>query len=129
MNIDLTETEIIHIMDSLRMRINDLRGEAGRCGFEESADLADELEELEHDLFEASARPGDWTDPISIAVCDAEINAETQMFNAGVDAREKMKATSRAAGRRALNFAQSDDSERSEMQDVDVWDANDPRNW
>jgi len=129
MNIDLTETEVIHIMDSLRVRINDLRGEAGRCGFEESTDLADELEELEHDLFEASARPGDWTDPISIAVCDAEINAETQMFNAGVDAREKMKATSRAAGRRALNFAQSDDSERSEMQDVDVWDANDPRNW
>ena len=129
MNIDLTETEVIHIMDSLRVRINDLRGEAGRCGFEESADLADELEELEHDLFEASARPGDWTDPISIAVCDAEINAETQMFNARVDAREKMKATSRAAGRRALNFAQSDDSERSEMQDVDVWDANDPRNW
>tara|TARA_Y100000034_G_scaffold13604_1_gene14224 strand:+ start:873 stop:1331 length:459 start_codon:yes stop_codon:yes gene_type:complete len=129
MKIDLTETEVIHIMDSLRVRINDLRGEAGRCGFEESADLADELEELEHDLFEASARPGDWTDPISIAVCDAEINAETQMFNAGVDAREKMKATSRAAGRRALNFAQSDDSERSEMQDVDVWDANDPKNW
>ena len=129
MKIDLTETEVIHIMDSLRVRINDLRGEAGRCGFEESADLADELEELEHDLFEASARPGDWTDPISIAVCDAEINAETQMFNAGIDAREKMKATSRAAGRRALNFAQSDDSERSEMQDVDVWDANDPKNW
>ena len=129
MKIDLTETEVIHIMDSLRVRINDLRGEAGRCGFEESADLADELEELEHDLFEASARPADWTDPISIAVCDAEINAETQMFNAGVDAREKMKATSRAAGRRALNFAGRDDSERSEMQDVDVWDANDPSNW
>ena len=34
MNIDLTETEVIHIMDSLRVRINDLRGEAGRCGFE-----------------------------------------------------------------------------------------------
>ena len=129
MNIDLTETEVIHIMDSLRVRINDLRGEAGRCGFEESADLADELEELEHDLFEASARPGDWTDPISIAVCDAEINAETQMFNAGVGAREKMKATSRAAERRTLNFASAEDTERSEMQDVDVWDANDPGNW
>ena len=44
-------------------------------------------------------------------ICDAEINAgvnhdqriaETQMFNAGVEAREKMKATSRAADRRAL---------------------------
>ncbi|HJO53429.1 MAG TPA: hypothetical protein QF373_02940 [Verrucomicrobiota bacterium] len=131
MNIDLTETEVIHIMDSLRMRINDLRGEAGRCGFEESADLADELEELEHDLFEASARPGDWTDPISIAVCDAEINAETQMFNAGVEAREQLKATSRAAGRRALNFAQSEDTDRSEMQEHDLWAKpnNDPADW
>ena len=131
MNIDLTETEVIHIMDSLRVRINDLRGEAGRCGFEESADLADELEELEHDLFEASARPGDWTDPISIAVCDAEINAETQMFNAGVEAREKMKATSRAAERRALNFGSAEDTDRSEVQEHDVWEkpTNDPADW
>ena len=131
MNIDLTETEVIHIMDSLRVRINDLRGEAGRCGFEESADLADELEELEHDLFEASARPGDWTDPISIAVCDAEINAETQMFNAGVEAREELKATSRAAGRRALNFDSADGSELSDTQKHDVWKrpANDPADW
>ena len=131
MNIDLTETEVIHIMDSLRVRINDLRGEAGRCGFEESADLADELEELEHDLFEASARPGDWTDPISIAVCDAEVNAETQMFNAGVEAREKMKATSRAADRRALNFDSAEVTDRSEAQEHDVWEkpTNDPADW
>lgn len=114
MKIELTETEIIHIMDSLRERINDLRGEAGRCGFEESADLADELEELEHDLFEASARKDDgWndrnndaipdaakhdTDLFSIVICDAEINAETQMFNAGAEAREKVKARARARG-------------------------------
>jgi hypothetical protein len=139
MKIELTETEVIHIMDSLRVRINDLRGEAARCGFEESADLADELEELEHDLFEASARPGDWTEP-DLVICDAEINAgvnhdqriaETQMFNAGVEAREKMKATSRAADRRALNFRVPGDDDRSEVQDVDVWDkpSNDPADW
>jgi len=70
------------------------------------------------------------TDPISIAVCDAEINAETQMFNAGVEAREKMKATSRAAGRRALNLrGPRAEGERSETQSIDVWDPNDPRNW
>jgi hypothetical protein len=58
------------------------------------------------------------TDPISIAVCDAEINAET--------------ATSRAASRRALNFSrQPEDGEPSETQKHDLWDkpANDPADW
>ena len=147
MKIELTETEIIHIMDSLRMRVQDLRD----CDDAETADLANELEELEHDLFEASARPGEWNDPEDpdlfmdpvdfaakhdiepdqIVICDAEVNAETQMFNSGVKAREKMKATSRAAERRALNFAGRDDSERSEVQDHDVWakPSNDPADW
>jgi len=52
-------------------------------------------------------------------VIDAEINAETQMFNAGVDAREQVKRNRPAPKRK----------ERSEMQDVDVWDSNDPNNW
>jgi len=148
MKIELSETEIIHIMDSLRERINDLRGEAGRCGFEESADLADELEELEHDLFEASARPGDWTDPEDpdlfmdpvdfaakhdvepdqVVICDAEINAETQMFNAGAEARERTKESSRAADRRNFNLKVRD-RRLSKAQTHDVWDANDPKNW
>ena len=64
MKIELTETEIIHIMDSLRMRVNDMRDEVTQWGGAETADLANELEELEHDLFEASARPGDWTEDL-----------------------------------------------------------------
>ena len=123
MNIDLTETEIIHIMDALDARIEDLSDTLTFGDDPMIQDQIGEMRDLATDLFEAVSRQDDgWG-------IDAEVNAETQMFNAGVEAREKMKATSRAAGRRALNFAQSDDSERSEMQDVDVWDANDPKNW
>ena len=103
------------------------------------AELIEELFELETDMREALHRKGDgWsdpddadllmdpvefaakhdTDPISIAVCDAETNAET--------------ATSRAAERRALNFSRRPEGgERSETQKVDVWDkpSNDPADW
>jgi len=145
MKIELSETEIIHIMDSLRERINDLRGEAGRCGFEESADLADELEELEHDLFEASARPGEWNDPedpdLFMDPVDFQAKhdpaenhtftaTEQSFIQAGTDARERVKASSRAAERRALNFSgQPQDRKLSKTQTHDVWDANDPKNW
>jgi hypothetical protein len=158
MKIELTETEIIHIMDSLRLRCQDLRD----CDDAESTDLANELEDLEHDLFEASARPADWTEdlePTEIVICDAE----TRMFNAGVEAREQMKernrlmdlldsqggrsielaeqidqldaqmkASSRAAERRALNFsAARDDGDLSETQKHDLWEkpSNDPVDW
>ena len=134
MKIELTETEIIHIMDSLRLRCQDLRD----CDDAETADLANELEELEHDLFEASARPGEWNDPedpdlfmdpVAFAV---RHDAETQMFNAGVEAREQVKASSRAAERRALNFsAARDDGDLSETQKHDLWSkpGNDPADW
>ena len=104
------------------------------------AELIEELFELETDMREALHRKGDgWGDPEDpdllmdqIVICDAEINAEAQMFNAGVKARETMKATSRAASRRALNFSrQPEDGERSETQKVDVWakPSNDPADW
>ena len=93
MKIDLTETELVHLMDSLRLRVADLRESPFGP---ELDDLANELEEIEHDLFEALNRQDDGWD----SAVDAEINAETQMFNAGVKAREQQKATSRAATRR-----------------------------
>ena len=115
------------------------------------SELIQELGELSDDLLEQRFRPEDpdlFMDPVDFAakhdtgpgdlvICDAE----TRMFNAGVEAREKMKEGSRAADRRALKFvppgplgAKGDrpapqPTDRSEMQDVDVWDANDPRNW
>jgi hypothetical protein len=102
------------------------------------ADLINELSELETDLREALHRQDDgWG-------IDAEINAETQMFNAGVDAREQVKATSRAVERRTLKFVPPGQGtkgdrpapkpkERSEAQKHDVfedgWNPDDPRNW
>ena len=135
MKIELTETEIIHIMDSLRLRCQDLRD----CDDAETADLANELEELEHDLFEASARPGDWTEDVEpTEIVDPSVNhtftaTEQTFIQAGIDAREKMKASSRAADRRSKAFGEFEvskpDRKLSDQQLVDVWNPNDPTNW
>ena len=87
--IDLTDTELVHIMDSLRLRVADLRESPFGP---ELDDLANELEEIEHDLFEALNRQDDGWDA----------SAEAQFIDAGIDAREQQKATSRAAVRRDL---------------------------
>ena len=87
--IDLTDTELVHIMDSLRLRVADLRESPFGP---ELDDLANELEEIEHDLFEAFNRQDDGWDA----------SAEAQFIQAGIDAREQQKATSRAAARRDL---------------------------
>ena len=87
--IDLTDTELVHIMDSLRLRVADLRESPFGP---ELDDLANELEEIEHDLFEAFNRQDDGWDA----------SAEAQFIDAGIDAREQQKATSRAAVRRDL---------------------------
>ena len=127
MKIDLTETEIIHLMDALDARIEDLDDTLAIDDDPEIQDQIGEMRDLATDLFEAVSRQDDgWG-------IDAEINAETQMFNAGVEAREKMKATSRAADpdRRTLNLASPDADDRSEVQAVDIWDkpSNDPADW
>jgi len=147
MNMDLTDREIELLMGCIGTNIETIKRRHNAAD-PMVAELIEELFELETDMREALHRKDDgWgdpddadllmdpvefaakhdTDPISIAVCDAEINAET--------------ATSRAADRRALKFvppgplgAKGDKpapqpTDRSEMQDVDVWDANDPRNW
>jgi len=147
MNIDLTDREIELLMGCIGTNIETIKRRHDPTD-PMVAELIEELFELETDMREALHRKGDgWgdpedpdlfmdpvefaakhdTDPISIVICDAEINAET--------------ATSRAADRRALKFVPPgplgakasrpapQPKERSEMQDVDVWDANDPRNW
>lgn len=119
----------------LNIRVTEAELDLITCLLEQAGTMEDSngqpAFELLHDLMEQAARPGDWTDPISIAVSDAEINAETQMFNAGVKARETMKATSRAAGRRTLNFSARDERPRSETQKHDLWEkpGNDPADW
>ncbi len=128
MKIELTETEIIHIMDSLRLRVQDLRD----CDDVEAADLANELEELEHDLFEALARPGDWTEDVE----PTEI-AEDAFVNAGIRAREMAKnhnaqtfgefevGSSKAADRRAERMMKGTAS----PVDDSSWHLNDPIDW
>ena len=130
MKIDLTDREIELLMTALGTHIGTLEKHPN-ADTPAMAELITELFELETDLREAVNRQDDgWG-------IDAEINAgvnhdqriaETQMFNAGVDAREKMKATSRAAERRNFNL-KGPDPKLSKTQTHDVWDANDPKNW
>ena len=123
MKIELTETEIIHIMDSLRSRINDLRESHSISALAEEADLANELEEIEHDLFEASSRIDDgWLqepDEPTDLVGQTFSVAEDHFIEAGTAAREQQKASSMAATRR---------NERM-MQGTASPIANDPVDW
>ncbi len=140
MKIDMTDREIELLMGCVGTNIETVKRRHNPAD-PMIAELIEELFELETDLREALHRQGDgWG-------IDAEINAETQMFNAGVDAREQVKATSRAADRRALKFVPPGQcakgskvfagapqpKERSDMQDHDVfadgWNPNDPSNW
>ena len=94
MKIELTETEITHILDALDTRIEDLRAVAA---FEDANEIQDEinaLTELSMDLFEAMSRP---EDPFSGSPV---VDAALDMVQAGIDAREQVKASSMAAERR-----------------------------
>ena len=94
MKIELTETEITHIMDALDARIEDLTDCLATVGDPEIEDEIDALTELCMDLFEAVNRP---EDPFSGSPV---VDAALDMVQAGIDAREEVKATSRAAERR-----------------------------
>ena len=94
MKIELTETEITHIMDALDARIEDLTDSLATVGDPEIEDEIDALTELSMDLFEAMNRP---EDPFSGSPV---VDAALDMVQAGIDAREEVKASSMAANRR-----------------------------
>jgi hypothetical protein len=94
LKIELTETEITHILDALDGRIDDLTDSLATVGDPEIEDEIAELSELTMDLFEALNRP---EDPFSGSPV---VDAALDMVQAGIDAREEVKATSRAAERR-----------------------------
>jgi len=121
MKVELSEIEITHIMDALRHRVNDLRAEHAISGDAATIDAAWELEEIEHDLMEISARRDGWGD----GAVDRFPDAALDMVQTGIDAREQVKASSRAAQRRETKLRQG---ERSDQQRVDLW-ANDPIDW
>jgi len=152
MNIDLTNREIELLMGCIGTNIETVKRRHDPAD-PMIAELIEELFELETDLREALHRRDDFgvhavdvevntentidpedpdlfMDPVEFAV---KHDAETQMFNAGVEAREKVKANkapavSRAQDRRTFNMKRRD-SRLSKTQTHDVWDANDPKNW
>jgi len=94
LKIELTETEITHIMDALDGRVEDLRDTLALGADPMIEDEIAELTELSMDLFEALNRP---EDPFSGSPV---VDAALDMMQAGIDAREQVKASSRAAERR-----------------------------
>ena len=94
MKIELTETEITHIMDALDGRVEDLRDTLALGADPMIEDEIAELTELSMDLFEAMHRP---EDPFSGSPV---VDAALDMVQAGIDAREQVKASSMAADRR-----------------------------
>ena len=99
MKIELTETEITHIMDALDARIKDLTDTLAMAGDPMIEDEIAELTDLNMDLFEAIGRRDDgWDDPAP-PVASGQLWAD-DMIQAGIDAREQVKASSMAADRR-----------------------------
>ena len=115
--VKLTEREIELVLQCIGTNIETVKRRHPMTG--STADLIQELAEMDMDIREQVFRDDGWGD------------AETQMFTAGVDAREKIKATamSRAQDRRTFNMKRNRDSGLSETQAHDVWDDNDPKNW
>ena len=119
LNIRVTERELDLIMDLLH-----------EAGSRTDADGQPAIE-LCHDLMEQSGGTVDELEPTDLNGRTFTI-AEDDFIDAGIQAREQMKATSMAAERRTMRFGEFNvetPDGRSEQQRVDVWDANDPKNW
>ena len=115
-NIKLTETEIDQILDALDVRIEVLTDSLATVGDPMVEDEINALTDLSMDLFEAKSRRDDgWGDPVPSAALD--------MIQAGIDAREQIKASSMAAQRREQAL-----SERL-MEGTTGTLANDPIDW
>jgi len=119
MKIELTETEITHIMDALDGRVEELRDTLALGADPMIEDEIAELTDLSMDLFEALSRKDDDWGRDNDAVPDAALD----MIQAGIDAREVVKASSRAAQRREQAL-----SDRL-MGGTTATIANDPIDW
>ena len=145
MDIDLTDREMQLLIDCIGTNIETVRRRHDPPNSMVS-ELLTELADLDMEMREALHRQNDeWSnpedpdlhmDPVDFAAKhDREgevfVVAEDDFIQRGMNAREQAKANSRAAGRRALNFAGRNDSEKSEMQKHDVWEkpSNDPVDW
>ena len=113
MKIELNETELTHILDALSERINDLTDCLATVGDPEIEDEIAALEELSFDLFESLHRDDDFGE-------GSAPDAALEMIQAGIDAREQVKASSMAAERR---------NERLMKGTVTGMISNDPIDW
>jgi hypothetical protein len=120
LTIKLTEREIDLLHQCISTNIETVKRRHPVTG--STADLIQELGELSDDLLEQLHRRDDSLEGKTFTV------AEDDMIQRGMDAREKMKATSRAADRRNFNMKRCD-PRLSKTQTHDVWDDNDPKNW
>ena len=132
--IELTDEEISTLIDALGDWLADDRPDERTWlrRQDRGADLDMELRELlnrddgwgdqdDHPEQAQNSREAAW-----------EESLEAEFIQAGIDARERAKASSRAAERRTLNFsALTCDVEQSETQRHDLWKKpdNDPADW
>ena len=120
LNIRVTQRELELIMDLLH-EAGDRTDADGQPAFE-----------LCHDLMEQSGDVVDDLDPTDLDGRTFSV-AESDFIDHGIRAREMQKHTSMAADRRTMRFGEftvdSKEKPRSEIKDVDLWDANDPKNW
>lgn len=136
LNLKLTDTEIIHIMDALDARIEDL-GDTLTFGDDPMIqDQIGEMRDLAADLFEAISRHDDgWNDAAPeaaadlIHVCGDGEHPDLLMDPVDFAAKhDQNKGSSRAAQRR------QEQNERmmkgtATPTDPDTWPLNDPADW
>jgi len=91
--VELTDRELELLLDALAIHGHALKDSLVASGDPELADALTEVEDLETDLCELLHRDDGWRN-------DAIPDAAAAMIDAGIDAREMQKATSRAATRR-----------------------------
>jgi|TARA_R100000049_G_C1948540_1_gene94815 hypothetical protein len=110
--IELTQEDVETLIEALGVWME----QPETCEGEEWVRRQDLGADLDMDLREAWARKDDgWGDSVAP-------DLETQMFNAGVEAREQIKETSRAATRREQRRAQA-------ISDGNPDPSNDPVDW
>ena len=128
--------------DFINIRVTEAELDLITCLLEQAGTMEDSTGqpafELLHDLMEQAARPDDWTtedvEPTDIGEGFSFSVTENDFIQAGIKAREKAKASSRAAERRAKRFGEfevgPESREPSEVQLHDLWDRpNDPTKW
>jgi len=111
LKIELDKRELEVLLDAL---------DCWRDKLHAGGNATDEVEDLTFDLFEALHRDDDWEPGHSPSDCADLDNANAQFIQAGIDAREQVKASSRAAERR---------NERLMKGTVTGMISNDPIDW